>query len=86
MLSHRLGKPECSVLGLLPHHREAPCFLSASYRVHKRSSIVRGQAEAAGNSESISTDHPIGDENAARNGLKSTGDLRDLFRRADINR
>ena len=82
MLSHRLGTPDCSVTGLLPHHREARCFLLASRRFNKKSSRIRGHAVASGNTESISTDHLLGDEN----GLKSIGDLRDLFRRADINR
>ena len=86
MLSHRLGTIECSVNGLLLHRRETQCSLSASQTYCKKSSTTRGRAEASGNTESISTDHLLGAENSARNGLESTGDLRDLFRRADINR
>ena len=86
MLLHRLGTTDSLVNGLLPHRRETQCSLLASQKYCKRSSTIRGRAEASGHTESISTDHLSGAENSARNGLESTGDLRDLFRRADINR
>ena len=86
MLSHRLGTTSWSVNGLLPHRRETQCSLSASQKNCKKSLTRRGRAEASGNTESISADYSLVAENSARNGLESTGDLRDLFRRADINR
>ena len=86
MSFHRLSTTDCSVVGLLPHHRKAQCFLFASHSFHNKLLTVRGQAEAAGNTESISTDQLSDEEDPARNGLKSIGDLRDLFRRADINK
>lgn len=86
MLFLRLGIPDCSVTGLLPHHRKGRCFRLASHRIHEKTSIRRGKVQASGNTESILTDDLLGDQNAARNGSKLSGDLRDLFRRADINR